>query len=150
MPYNRLACKADAKWCRGACPPIWRTGWAQARNSPGRPAAVWRRGQSVDIVYHKNNHRGGLYRRSLVPVQHMFDRGWHCRGAFEWGCWSQGSFKCGRSQLCGEDQFGISYKSRMKVPLVFPDGDYVFAQVWYGGVFCKSKDVRRDFCTLHS
>ncbi len=137
LPYNRLACKAGARWCHGGCPPLWRSGWARARNRPGLPAAVWRRGQTVDIVYHKNNHRGGFFRRSLVPVRHMFDNAWHCRGAFEWGCWSQGAFKCGRSQLCGEDQFGLSYKTKMKVPLVFPDGDYVFAQVWYGGVFWR-------------
>lgn len=134
FPYNPVSCKSTEHWCNGACPPVWTSGWAAARNSPRRPSATWRRGQRVVIVYHKNNHRGGIYRRSLVPVKKMYDRTWHRRGAFEWGCWSQGEFKCGRRPFCGTDKYGRAYRTETTIPRIFPDGDYVFVQSWYGGM----------------
>ncbi len=108
-------------------------------NSPEKPAAKWKRGDSVEITWHKNNHIGGFYRRSLVPVKHMMDRDWHQKAAFEWGCWSQGTFQCGQSDKCGGDNKNRAYKNQMTVPTVFPDGDYVFAQVWYGGLHWQGK-----------
>ena len=83
--------------------------------------------------------------RSLVPVQQMFNDRWHQITAFQWGCFAQGRFKC-RYKLgptsdrlrflraCGTDDKGNAFSSVMRVPEVFPDGDYVFSQVWYGGV----------------
>ncbi len=52
----------------------------------------------------------------------------------EWGCWAQGMWDCGFDPTCGTDKSGRSYRNRMTVPRVFPDGDYVFAQAWYGGL----------------
>ncbi len=117
----------------------------------------------VNIVYHKNNHVGGFYRRSLVPVRHMFDHSWHARTAFEWGCWSQGQFFCkngfpsnpssrGSVRLralreCGTDSLGRAYSSAMTVPNVFPDGDYVFSQLWFGGVRTLPKSLRKIMFT---
>ncbi len=77
---------------------------------------------------------GGFYRRSLVPVKYMFDESWHKRTAFDFGCWQQGTFQCGKNAVCGADAKGKAYKNKIVVPRVFPDGDYVFAQVWYGGL----------------
>lgn len=135
LSYNPLPCKATNPWCKPTtCPPVWST----VRSSPRRPAAVWRRGSRVLIVYHKNNHNGGFWRRSLVPVRYMFNQYWHRRGAFEWGCWSQGSFKCGNGPLCGGDKWKRAYRTWMTVPRVFPDGDYVFVQSWYGGLFWRA------------
>ncbi len=82
-------------------------------------------------------HDGGMYRRSLVPVEHMHNRDWHESMAFDWGCWSQGRFSCpatGTLQPCGDDDGKKAYQNTMEVPGVLPDGDYVFSMVWFGGV----------------
>lgn len=139
LPYSIVSCKTTRWWCNGTCTPIW----GRMRNSPKRPAAVWKRGSWVLIVYHKNNHHGGFWRRSLVPVKHMFSKAWHKRGAFQWGCWSQGMFKCGKSALCGGDAEGRAFRTWMRVPKVFPNGDYVFVQTWYGGLHWRG--VRPQF-----
>lgn len=137
FPYNRVSCKGPESWCQKACPPIWKSGSAKARNSPDNPSATWSRGQEVTIEWHKNNHEGGFYRRSLVPVKHMFSTEWHIKTAFDFGCWSQGTFQCGKSKECGTDKRGRAYRNKMIVPTVVPDGDYVFAMVWYGGLDYK-------------
>ena len=128
-PYNN-ACKGDQPCVKYACPKV---GW-RPRNTPQRPFATWRRGQRVEIIWHKNNHSGGFYRRSLVPIKHMHSHEWHQRTAFEYGCWSQGTFKCGKRRVCGKDMKGLAYKNTMVVPDMVPDGVYAFAQAWYGGV----------------
>eukprot|EP00171_Calliarthron_tuberculosum_P001541 IDg1541t1 len=147
-PYNKISCKASMSWCKKACPPIWRNGKASARNSPANPSAVWKRGQTVTIEWHKNNHNGGFYRRSLVPVKYMFDPAWHRKTAFEFGCWSQGTYQCGRAPGCGTDKRGRAYRNQMTVPQIFPDGDYAFAMVWYGGLHWQQK--RGVFSDYHS
>lgn len=106
----------------------------ERRQGQRRIAETWKRGQNVEIIWHKNNHNGGFYRRSLVPVQHMYSHEWHRKTAFEWGCWSQGTFKCGQNAVCGADGKGLAYKNYATVPDSIPDGVYAFAQVWYGGV----------------
>lgn len=139
-PYNDFQCSPASKndpICGPGCPTILSSGIQKAHNTPATPSAVWRRGQNVTIEWHRNNHEGGFYRRSLVPVDNMFDISWHARTAFGWGCWSQGTFLCGglpASGSCGTDLRGLAYSNNMTVPAVFPDGDYVFAMVWYGGI----------------
>ena len=139
FPYNPLSCRSNEPWCMRACPPVWKTGGSKARNTPQSPSAEWKRGQKVTIEWHRNNHKGGFYRRSLVPVDKMFDTKAHERFAFEYGCWSQGSFQCGKKPECGTDQHGGAFRNTMTVPSTLEDGDYVLAQVWYGGF-----DFRRD------
>lgn len=137
-PYAFRSCRIASDWCeRKACPP---TNIAPQLNSPEKPAAVWRRGQKVTITWHKNNHIGGFYRRSLVPVDHMYDHKWHAKTAFDYGCWSQGTFKCTKNKvLCGGDNKNRAYRNAITIPPVFPNGDYVFAQVWYGGLHWRGK-----------
>lgn len=137
MPYNPIDCNRPE--CAGPCPPIWKTGRARARNTPSRPSAYWKRGQVVNIEWHRNNHEGGYYRRSLVPVRHMFNAAWHKKTAFEWGCYTQNRFKCGHREDCGTDGHGFAYRNKMRVPNVFPDGDYVFSMVWFGGLHWRRK-----------
>lgn len=132
MPYNPIDCNVPD--CRGPCPPIWKTGGGAARNSPSRPSRVWRRDTHVTIEWHRNNHEGGFYRRSLVPVKHMNDYKWHEKTAFEWGCFTQNRYYCGKKSACGTDKEHFAYRNSMRVPSVFPDGDYVFAMVWFGGI----------------
>ena len=143
-PYNVIHC--DKPDCSTPCPPVWKSGDAKAQNTPETTTAVWRRGQKVNVEWHMNNHHGGFIRRSLVPVSKMFDWEWHEKTAFEWGCFAQGLFKCNYKlgpksdrlrhlRTCGTDAKQRAFSSRsMKVPEVFPDGDYVFSQVWYGGI----------------
>lgn len=132
MPYNPIDCNPPR--CRGPCPPIWKMGKSKARNDRDHPSAIWKRGQKVKIQWHKNNHWGGFYRRSLVPVKHMFDADWHEKTAFNWGCWSQGLYHCGFEKECGTDLRGRGYENIMQVPDVLPDGDYVFSMTWFGGL----------------
>eukprot|EP00171_Calliarthron_tuberculosum_P016302 IDg16302t1 len=85
-PYNPVEC--NARHCSGPCP-LLKTGQSSS------PTAIWRRGQRVTIEWHKNNHRDGFYRRSLVPVSKMNNWAAHDATAFDWGCWSQNAFQCG-------------------------------------------------------
>lgn len=133
-PYNPVHCNPPG--CPGPCPALWKTGGSRVRNTPSTPSAVWRRGERVTVQWHRNNHDGGMYRRSLVPVEHMNDRDWHESMAFDWGCWSQGRFSCpatGTLKPCGTDSGKKAYHNTMVVPSVLPDGDYVFSMVWFGG-----------------
>lgn len=146
MAYNPVDCNRPD--CSGPCPPIWTTGNGKARNTPSNPSALWKRGEVVNIEWHRNNHEGGYYRRSLVPVKHMFDAAWHKRMAFEWGCWTQNRFFCGKKDECGTDKDGFAYRNAMKVPTVYPDGDYVFAMVWFGGLhWRRQKALFSDYYT---
>lgn len=142
MPYSRVSCKGSKSWCKKACPPIWKFGSSKAKNSPSNPSATWYRGEELTIKWHKNNHEGGFYRRSLVPVKHMFSTEWHEKTAFDFGCWTQGSFICGKSEVCGTDKKGRAYRNEMTVPTVVPDGDYLFAMVWYGGLDYKRRKAK--------
>lgn len=137
MPYNPIDCNRPD--CHGPCPPFWEAGSKHRRNSPQKPSRVWRRGQRVPIEWHRNNHEGGFYRRSLVPVKYMNSKYWHKQLAFEFGCWNQNRFWCGRKASCGTDKNGLAYRNMMTVPAVYPDGDYVFAMVWYGGTHWKTR-----------
>ena len=147
LPYWKRSCKPNFSNCRRkgqqACPPLFR-GRGRKYSKPSDPAAVWSRGQKVEIVWHKNNHVGGFYRRSIVPVKHMMDPEWHEKSAFQWGCWSKSVFPCHKSNRpkCGKDKTNTAYKDSMIVPKVIPDGDYIFSQVWYGGLQLEKKHQR--------
>lgn len=137
-PYNAIDCNPPE--CPGPCPSVWRAGRGRASNSPNAPAATWRRGQRVVVRWHRNNHQGGFVRRALVPISHMRNRRWHARTAFEWGCFSSGRHRCKRQRgRCGSDKRKFAYSATVKVPLVYPDGDYVFAQAWFGGLHWTRK-----------
>lgn len=133
-PYQIRAC--NARLGCGPCQP-----W----NSRGATnvTTVWQRGSEVNITWARNNHKDGFYRRSLVPInrgtsepfKYMNDPEAHEKTAFNWGCWSQGLFKCRLAQLkpCRVDKGGLAYTNLMVVPDVLPDGDYVFSMTWFGG-----------------
>lgn len=148
-PYNRMECSPfTLPRCKPPCPAVMRFGgYLHAQNSPESPAATWRRGETVAIEWHRNNRDGGFYRRSLVPVAHMHDPYWHAVDAFEWGCWSQGVFVC-RGARCGTDKRKFAHRNHMLVPPVFPNGDYVFAMVWFGGLhYQHQKALFPDYYT---
>lgn len=86
IPYNPTECHLQSNCKGGPCEPSTQCpGPCPLDKSkvPSKPSAVWSRGQEVTIEWHKNNHRGGFYRRSLVPVKHVMDKSWHEKTAFE-------------------------------------------------------------------
>lgn len=104
-----------------------------------QPAATWKRGQRVRIKWARNNHYGGFIRLSFVPVNKMFSKNAHDKFAFYFGCWEQGLYKCSGVDHCGTDQRNGAFSRKIKIPKVLPDGNYVLAMVWYGGL-----DFRRQ------
>lgn len=126
--FRTFHCKGDQ--CTNACPDILR----RARNSPDRPAKIWRRGEEVTVTYTRNTHRGGFLRLSLVPVQVMQSREWHERLTIMHGCWESGERVCRRREECGTDMRRVTFDRKIKIPDVFPNGNYVLGMVWYGGV----------------
>lgn len=142
LAYNRVYRARDCKGrqCTDACPSKWARGM---NNSREEPAEVWRRGDRVDITWNRNNHHGGMFRLTLVPVDRMWDREWHARMTLLHGCWETGAYKCNpEKEDCGTDKESVSFRRRIRVPSVFPDGDYVVGYVWYGGLYF---DSRRGF-----
>lgn len=103
------------------------------RNSASSPARVYRRGQRVVMKWARNNHHGGLFRISLVPVQHMFDRSWHARLTLLHGCFESGLTNCRPGEDCGTDKKREVFARTVQIPNVFKDGVYVVGYVWYGG-----------------
>lgn len=91
---------------------------------------------------------GGFYRRSLVPVRHMFNAKIHRKTAFQFGCWEDGRTKCKGSgrNMCGTDDERYIYQNAMVVPTNIPDGKYVFAMVWYGGLkYTRKRPLFPDY-----
>lgn len=127
-PYTRNNCKGGL--CQ-ACPDIrYRT---RLSNSETSPEITWRRGQNITVVWARNNHGGGFVRLAFVPVSKRKDIDAHSSFAFYYGCWEQNIFPCSGS-LCGSDKSRRAYRAFTTVPPVIPDGVYILAQVWYGGL----------------
>eukprot|EP00172_Hildenbrandia_rubra_P000748 Plantae.Rhodophyta-Hildenbrandia_rubra.ctg14125.p1 GENE.Plantae.Rhodophyta-Hildenbrandia_rubra.ctg14125~~Plantae.Rhodophyta-Hildenbrandia_rubra.ctg14125.p1 ORF type:complete len:352 (-),score=64.96 Plantae.Rhodophyta-Hildenbrandia_rubra.ctg14125:196-1251(-) len=85
-------------------------------------------------------------RFALVPIEEKLSKEAHDKYAFEYGCWSSGLSTCSpiptndmENDECGSDRDGFIYQREITVPPVYPDGDYVFAAVWYGGI-CFAED----------
>lgn len=87
----------------------------------------------MTVRWLKNNHEGGFIRLSLVPTGKMYDAKAHTKFAFYQGCWEQNRHKCGR-QACGSDRAHVAFRRMVSVPDNIPDGVYVLAYMWYGGL----------------
>lgn len=136
LPYDKRT--KDTSRCRGescinACPLLI----TKSRTSPESPSETWRRGQSVRITWARNNHHGGFAAFSLVPVSHMHNSSVHWFLTILHSCWESNIYNCARSEYCGSDSARQAYSTRTTVPLVYPDGIYVFRYVWYGGLHFK-------------
>lgn len=127
--YHTRHCRGAE--CVNACPIEYNAGMA---NTIANPAKTWSRGETVNIQWAKNNHDGGFVRLGLVPVGVMNDRSWHERLTIMHGCWHSGMTGCKGSKECGTDRSGTAFERKVKIPTVFPDGDYILGFVWYGGV----------------
>jgi len=138
--FRTRSCRGSE--CTQACPSIFARGM---KNSRERPARTWKRGQSVSIKWVRNNHRGGLVRMSLVPADQMMSKPWHKKLAIWYGCWESGAHRCSGA-MCGTDTDGTAFGRRMVIPSTFPDGDYVAAVVWYGGIeFMRERGQFPDY-----
>lgn len=123
-------------------PPVWDSGPAKAQNSAENPAATWHRGQRVTIKWHRNNHGGGFYRISLVPLSKIHNWKFHKYAAFQYGCFESGQYRCQGPDECGTDADGLAYKQEIDIPKVFPDGKYVFVMVWFGGLRWTRREAK--------
>lgn len=119
--------------CINACPEFK----ADSSVTESAPSETWRRGQIVWITWARNNHHGGFAGFSLVPVAQIHNNSAHELLTVSHSCWETGLHRCGPKEYCGSDNSGQAYGTNIKVPLVFPDGIYVFRYVWYGGLHFK-------------
>lgn len=127
-PYTRDNCKGGV--CE-ACPHIYST--TPLTNTESSPELTWKRGQNVTIVWARNNHGGGFVRLAFVPVSKRTDISAHEQFAFYYGCWEQNIFPCSGS-LCESDKTHRAFRAFTTVPTVIPNGVYLLAQIWYGGL----------------
>ena len=102
------------------------------RHDMHNPGATFSRGQKVRITWARNNHVHGFVRLALVPVEQIHSRSWHHRLALYSGCWAQGVHRCS-GDACGADRSRTAFSRTITIPTVYPDGDYVFGMVWFGG-----------------
>lgn len=110
-------------------------------NSASSPAAVYRRGETIDVIWVRNSHHGGIVRLGFVPVSAMWNRAAHSKLAIFYGCWDDHKMPCKvrNFRWCGTDNKGFSLTARLTVPTCLPDGDYVFSYSWFGGLHFKRK-----------
>lgn len=76
-----------------------------------------------------------MFRLSLVPLKRRFSSWAHDKNAFLYSCWDAGMVNCPSrsSHACGTDQRGKRYQQWVRLPTVFPDGDYYLGYTWWGG-----------------
>lgn len=121
--------------CEGCdeCPLVVR--WRSKDNtSEWWHTTTWARNQSVQVRWQKNNHNGGFVRLSLVPLEYMYDASALSRFAFYYTCWERGEYPCEGTRLCGSDMGQRAFHKVVTVPSVVPDGEYVLAFLWFGGL----------------
>ena len=116
---------------------------------PNRPAAVYKRGQTITVKYTRNNHGpGGFTRYALVPLaSNWLSKSVHQKLAIHYGCWGENPRAAAPGEL-QEKEFGFSlvgsdgrqhsfpkgyYTERITIPDIIPDGKYMVGFSWYGG-----------------
>lgn len=102
-------------------------------NSEEEPAETWTRGQNVTVSWARNNHAGGIIRISFVRPDQMWDKDIQEKHAFYYGCWEQNYHECQEAN-CGRDKNGTAWKRQLTVPDHVPDGVFVMALTWFGGL----------------
>lgn len=118
--------------CPGPCPNVG----FRNDTAPDLPTATYKRGDTYEIRYTKNNHFDGFLRLSFVPLDEMFSKDAHAFYAFRYACWSATEFFCNeyeKQRDCHYDFENKAYKTDISIPTVIPDGVYVFGFAWYGG-----------------
>jgi len=95
--------------------------------------ATWQRGQTVEVRWSKNNHRGGFVRWTIVRKEDMMNRQSHADLAFAYSCWDSQQVGCQNDFECGTDQQKVAFKEFIRVPPIYPDGEYILGWAWFGG-----------------
>lgn len=130
-PSNvKLACRSRGfKYvCNGkgntACPPNKELRHPRVGSDPSVPGATWQRGSQQTIHWARNNHYPvGFVRLALVPVAEARSVAAHAKYAFWWSCFGALMHKCERNEKC--DRAGLEYGTKVTIPTVLPDGNYV-------------------------
>lgn len=138
-PWNTLwhtnGCRGSQ--CTNACPDVKIP--SEMGSSLSSPGAWVRRGGQLKVSWVRNQHFGGMFRVSLVPLPYCMDRSAHQRLSIEYGCFESGSYSCrSEGDDCGTDK-KEAFKRWIEIPTVFPDGDYCMGYVWFGGLHFKRK-----------
>lgn len=116
---------------------------------PNKPAAIYGRGQHVNISYTRNNHpSNGFNRFTLVPIADAMNKRIHERNAFHFSCWGAQVVVATKAQTI-KDKFDFSvtdadgrfhqqppsyYRVTIVIPTCIPDGDYYLGFAWFGGL----------------
>ncbi|OSX73612.1 hypothetical protein BU14_0333s0001 [Porphyra umbilicalis] len=124
-----------------ACPIVPQRPFPRLGEAPSRPSATWRRGETVQVTWSRNNHPPvGFVRLALVPTPVGLSVAAHARYSFWWGCWGSGQVGCGdNKRLCDDDRSSKVFRRSVRVPTSIPDGVYVLGFVWYGGALRNSE-----------
>lgn len=122
---------------------------------PNKPAATYKRGQTITVKYTRNNHGpGGFERYTLVPLRfNWMNKAVHSKLAIHFSCWGENPKTAAPNEL-EKSKFGVSlvgtdgrahkfpkgyYVTRLTIPEVVPDGKYILGWSWYGGCFNSVK-----------
>lgn len=119
-------------YCPGPC--IAKPSW-QYTNDP--VTTTYARGQSVAMVWTRNNHGGGFIRFTLVPANKRMSHRAHARLAFHYTCYNSSRTACDYDQ-CGTDVKKTIYRATVQIPSIYPDGKYVLGWTWFGGIMFDS------------
>lgn len=128
--------KCRAKDQVGYCGPCPRERFRPGQDA-NNPLVKVRRGDTLVVRTRKNNHSGGFLRWSMVNLKDMYDFRSHAQEAFLYECNDKNPRKCSPEnarKICGPDENRIHYKHEIKIPTVYPDGNYTMGMAWYGGM----------------
>lgn len=109
--------------------------------------------QQVEIRWAKSNHEGGSIRIGIVTVAQMFNYTVHDMFTIHYGCFAWGRYPfrhlftgqavC-HGNWCVSDTTNRGCRiPEFTIPTFFPEGVYVLAGMWYGGIDCESRSHDR-------
>lgn len=122
--------------CPGPC--ISLESWQH--DSKAKPVKTFKRGEKYKMVWTRNNHNGGFVRFSIVPIHQRMNHNAHNMLAFRYACFDSDQSNCNYkpSSFCGTDGRRTVFRTRITIPTIYPDGDYVLGWAWFGGIMRNS------------
>ena len=131
LDFNKAECRVGGPItavnddCPGPC--ISSDSW---QYNPFAQVFTYYRGQTVPMIWAKNQHQGGFIRFSLVPLSQRMNHTAHRFHAFKYSCYESNEHIC-MQQHCGTDS--LAYSTNVIIPNSIPDGDYTLSWTWFGG-----------------
>ncbi|ORZ36047.1 hypothetical protein BCR44DRAFT_23586 [Catenaria anguillulae PL171] len=102
-----------------------------------RPQDVtYRRGQTIPVVWPRNNHPAGFVRLSIVPFNSAQSIQDFDNGVVQFSCHEAGCRAGNPADPLGEDNTPIDgnrCSTQLKLPSYLPDGQYTLQWTWFGG-----------------